>query len=126
MWTDGEIGAWLVAERDHQLAEARTALLDGEQTIYSLREQVIDRELTDRLDEAGIDRRDVADLLDVVDRAAFLRTDGAVDTERLSAFVETLRKAEPKPPVERRPPPRTSDRYADSNRGQGRYLEATS
>lgn len=123
MPTDAEWGAWLVAERDHQLGEARAAALDSDQTIDALREQVVDQALDSGLRDAGIDRRDVADLIDVVDRSRFVRDDGAVDTDRLSTFVESLRKAEPVSPVERRPPPRGGDFGRRVSSGQGRYLE---
>lgn len=120
MFTDAELAAWLVAEKDHRIAELEQLGLDADRVLDELRTQIVDAAISRQLDAAGLAPQNVADLLAALDHTKFVRTDGTVDVERVEKAIGALARGAA---VENRPPPRSSDRAP--NRGVGRYLERT-
>ncbi|OZE76199.1 hypothetical protein CH305_20700 [Rhodococcus sp. 15-649-2-2] len=120
MFTDAELAAWLVAERDHRITELEHSGLESSEVLDELRAQIVDAAITRQLDTAGLEPQSVADLLAALDHMKFVRSDGTVDVERVEKAIGALARGAA---VENRPPPRSSDRAP--NRGVGRYLERT-
>lgn len=120
MFTDAELAAWLVAERDHRIAELEQQGFESSEVLDELRAQIVDAAITRQLDTVGLRPQNVADLLAALDHTKFIRPDGTVDVERVEKAICTLARGTSQ---ENRPPPRSSDRAL--NRGVGRYLERT-
>lgn len=120
MFTDAELAAWLVAERDHRIAELEHNGLESTDLIDDLRVQIVDAAIARALDTAGLEPQKVADLLAALDHTKFIREDGTVDVSRVEKAIGALARGAA---VENRPPPRSSGHA--QNRGVGRYLERT-
>ena len=120
MFTDAQLAAWLVAERDHRIAELEHSSLESSEALDELRAQIVDAAISRELDTAGLRPQNVADLLAALDPTKFGRSDGTVDGERVEKAIGALARGAA---TENRPPPRSSD--GAPNRGVGRYLERT-
>ncbi|MBW4780344.1 hypothetical protein KZO37_13310 [Rhodococcus fascians] len=120
MFTDAELAAWLVAERDYRIAELEHSGLESSELLDELRAQIVDAAITRQLDTAGLKPQKVADLLAALDHTKFVQPDGTVDVGRVEKAIGALARGAVQ---ENRPPPRSSDRAP--NRGVGRYFERT-